>query len=79
MPDTEDLHIELNGKLQRVLFSADLSDYDRARLGHPARGTTCACPDCSCTNEADMGTPEHPICGCCLADCPDVHGTKSTR
>lgn len=60
---------------RRVLFSAELSDHDRARPDHPARGTACACPDCSCANEADVGTPAHPICGCCLADCPDVHGT----
>ena len=22
---------------------------------------------------SDVGSVEHPICGCCLADCPDVH------
>lgn len=38
------------------------------------RGTLCSCPDCACTNEADIDLGRGPVCGCCAADCPDVHG-----
>lgn len=26
-----------------------------------------------------MGTQDHPICGCCLADCPDFPGAFICR
>lgn len=79
MPANEDLYIEIDGQRRRVVFSAELSDGERTRMGYPKRGTPCACPDCDCTNHADMGTPENPICSCCFADCPDVHGPATTR
>lgn len=41
----------------------------------------CRCPDCECTNNADLvvGASATPICGCCLADCPHVHGPEGRR
>lgn len=41
----------------------------------------CQCPDCECTNTADLIVGDHntPICGCCLADCPHVHGPEGRR
>jgi hypothetical protein len=32
----------------------------------------CACGDCHCV-ELCIGAPKFPECGCCMADCPDVH------
>ena len=41
----------------------------------PAETTACQCPQgCGCGNDADLVYGEIAICGCCLADCPDVHG-----
>ena len=74
MPNQEATYVTLDGETHLVVFSADLTDAERAELGHPALGTRCACSDCNCANNADMGTQDHPICGCCLADCPDAHG-----
>lgn len=41
----------------------------------------CRCPDCECTNTTDIlvGDDDTPMCGCCLADCPDVHGPEGRR
>ena len=73
MKNRDEQTVELDGQLYEVIFSSDLDDAKRAEWGMPARGTKCACTRCACTNEADCGSVEHPICGCCLADCPDVH------
>lgn len=47
--------------------------------GEPMR--PCRCPDCECTNVTDLlvGGDDTPVCGCCLADCPDVHGPEGRR
>ncbi|QAY60000.1 hypothetical protein ET475_08345 [Microbacterium protaetiae] len=73
MKNQGDESIEIDGVIYEVAFSSELDDAQRADLGLPARGTMCACSRCACENEADAGRIEHPICGCCLADCPDVH------
>lgn len=41
----------------------------------------CRCPDCECTNTTDLlvGDGATPMCGCCLADCPHVHGPEGRR
>jgi hypothetical protein len=41
----------------------------------------CECQDCECTNTTDMlvGDGATPMCGCCLADCPHVHGPDGRR
>ena len=65
--------IVLDGVAYEVVFSEDLTDSQRSERGLPPRGTRCGCDRCECQNEADIGTVEDPICGCCLADCPDVH------
>lgn len=40
----------------------------------------CRCPDCECTNVTDLLVGDDtPVCGCCLADCPDVHGPEGRR
>lgn len=37
--------------------------------------TPCGCTACQCVNAADLTlNDETHVCGCCLADCPDVHG-----
>lgn len=77
MQNDEEPTIEINGVQFSVSFTSDMTDEDRLRHGMPARGTICACPDCTCSNEADVGTPEDPRCGCCVADCPDVHGPEA--
>lgn len=77
MPNQEATYVTLDGEKHLVRFSADLAGAKRAALGYPTQGTLCACPDCGCQNEADMGTQDDPICGCCLADCPDFHGADS--
>lgn len=73
MEKQDEVQIEFDGVSYTVVFSGDLDDEALTELGLPAAGTRCACDRCECTNEADTGTPEHPICGCCRADCPDVH------
>lgn len=70
--------IELDGVSYDVLPAGELGDSQRKAWNLPPRGTLCACPLCSCVNEADVGSVEHPICGCCLADCPDVHPDAET-
>ena len=77
MQNAEERFIEIDGVRFEVQFASEMTDEERQQLGMPARGTPCACPDCTCTNESDMGTPEHPRCGCCVADCPDVHGPEA--
>lgn len=39
------------------------------------------CSDCECVNTTNLlvGDGNTPICGCCLADCPDVHGPDGRR
>lgn len=39
-------------------------------------GRKCTCPICTCGNEADLDLGRGPVCGCCAADCPDVHGEE---
>ncbi|AXK46622.1 hypothetical protein [Brachybacterium saurashtrense] len=40
----------------------------------PEEQTPCQCDqDCACGNTADLIHGGVAICGCCLADCPDVH------
>lgn len=65
--------VVLGGIEYDVVFASEASDGRRIELDLPVRGTRCSCTDCVCENEADAGTREHPFCGCCLADCPDVH------
>ena len=43
-----------------------------ADLGVP-EGQMCQCQECYCVDEADMPCGELFLCGCCMADCPDVH------
>ncbi|GAB3055204.1 hypothetical protein [Sediminivirga luteola] len=39
--------------------------------------TSCQCDqECACGNTADLVHGGTAICGCCLADCPDVHGSE---
>jgi hypothetical protein len=45
-------------------------------LSGAARGCTCDKPGCHCDGIAD--TPEHTMCGCCLVDCPTVHGDTAS-
>lgn len=65
--------VVLGGVEYDVVFASEVGDERRAELDLPARGTGCSCIDCVCENEADAGSVAHPMCGCCLADCPDVH------
>jgi hypothetical protein len=41
----------------------------------------CQCPDCECVNTTGLlvGVDNTPVCGCCLSDCPDVHGPDGRR
>jgi len=36
-------------------------------------GTVCACTRCACVNDAELVLGTVAMCGCCAADCPDVH------
>lgn len=65
--------VVLDGIEYDVVFASEVGDERRAELDLPARGTGCSCIVCVCENEADAGSVAHPMCGCCLADCPDVH------
>lgn len=73
MKNWDEQTVEIDGERYDIVFSSDLDDAKRAEWGMPALGAKCACERCACTNEADCGSAEHPICGCCLSDCPDVH------
>jgi hypothetical protein len=47
----------------------------RAMVIEVEDGTACQCPEhCGCGNEAYLLQDGVPVCGCCMADCPDVHG-----
>ena len=37
----------------------------------------CGCTRCTCTDPADLTLGGVPLCGCCAADCPDVHGEEA--
>lgn len=63
--------VVLGGIEYDVVFASEVADERRAELDLPARGTGCSC--IVCENEADAGSVAHPMCGCYLADCPDVH------
>lgn len=39
--------------------------------------TTCDCTRCTCSEPADFTFGGVPLCGCCAADCPDVHGAAA--
>lgn len=45
------------------------------------RPVACRCPDCECVNTTDLlvSDDDTPMCGCCLASCPDVHGPDERR
>lgn len=68
-----DRTVVIDGIEYDIVFASEVSDDQRLEMDLPARGTRCSCKDCVCENKADAGTVEHPYCGCCLADCPDVH------
>lgn len=69
----QDRVVVLDGIEYDIVFASESDDEQRIKLDLPARGTRCTCAACVCENDADAGSVEHPICGCCLADCPDVH------
>lgn len=39
----------------------------------------CRCERCTCTDPADLTVGGMPLCGCCAADCPDVHGEAANE
>lgn len=40
----------------------------------------CDCRDCECTQSTDLELSDGShMCGCCMADCPDVHGSDGIR
>lgn len=43
----------------------------------PEQEQSCACDRCTCADLADLTLGEVPLCGCCAADCPDVHGAAA--
>ena len=67
------MSIVIDGVTYDLALEGELGDAERVGRGYPPRGLKCSCTRCSCENEGDVGALEHPICGCCLADCPDVH------
>lgn len=69
----QDRVVVLGGIEYDAVLASEISDARRIELDLPARGTQCSCGKCGCENEADAGSAAHPMCGCCLADCPDVH------
>ena len=73
MKNQAEASIVIDGVTYDLVLGGEYSDEERAELGYPSRGAKCSCKRCSCDNEGDVGTLERPICGCCLADCPDVH------
>lgn len=38
---------------------------------------SCACERCTCTEPSDLTLGGVALCGCCAADCPDVHGEEA--
>ena len=69
----QDRTVVLGGIEYDIVFAFEVNDEQRIELNLPARGTRCSCARCVCENEADAGSVARPMCGCCLADCPDVH------
>lgn len=69
----QDRVVVLGGIEYDIVSASEVSDVRRAELDLPVRGTRCSCEKCACENDADAGSAAHPVCGCCLADCPDVH------
>lgn len=65
--------VVLGGIEYDVVFESEVGDERRAELDLPARGTGCSCIVCVCESEADASSVAHHMCGCCLAECPDVH------
>lgn len=65
--------VVLGGIEYDIVFASEIDDEQRVELDIPARGTRCTCAVCVCDNESNAGSVEHPRCGCCLADCPDVY------
>lgn len=63
----------LGGIEYNVVFASEVDDARRIELDLPVRRTRCSCGKCACENDADAGSTARPMCGCCLADCPDVH------
>lgn len=37
----------------------------------------CGCDRCTCTEPSDLTLGGVALCGCCAADCPDVHGEEA--
>lgn len=72
----QDRTVVLGGIEYDIVFASEIDDEQRVGLDLPPRGTACRCAKCACANEADSGSVAHPLCGCCLADCPDVHPEK---
>jgi hypothetical protein len=68
----------LGGIEYDIVFASEINDEQRIELDLPARGMRCSCPVCVCVNEADAGSVARPMCGCCLADCPDVHPKRDS-
>jgi hypothetical protein len=68
-----DRTVVLGGIEYNIVFASEVNDEQRLELNLPARGTRCSCKECVCENDADAGSAACPMCGCCLADCPDVH------
>lgn len=73
MQNSEKTKIVIDGIAHDVTFADEFDDAERAEAGLPPRGSACSCRRCVCANEADTGTLAVPLCGCCRADCPDVH------
>ncbi len=61
------------------LLGNTLGDVKVLDTGEPP--VPCRCPDCECTNNADLivGDSGTPICACCFVDCPHVHGPGGRR
>lgn len=72
----QDRVVVLGGIEYDIVFAPEIDDKQRFELDLPPRGTRCTCAVCLCENDADAGSVEHPMCGCCLADCPDVHPAR---
>lgn len=70
--------VVLGGIEYDVVFASEVSDARRIELDLPARGTKCSCEECVCENDADAGSAVHPMCRCCLADCPDAHPDRES-
>lgn len=69
----QDRTVVLGGIEYDIVFASEVTNEHRIELNLPARGTGCSCARCDCQNEADAGSVARPMCGCCRADCPDVH------